>query len=75
MPRPPAPAPRRGRAGGMGLSATAMGNIVIGMGDKVSRTISERTYRREHQKQGKEEAGQGKERTESPLYGELVHNL
>ena len=44
-------------------------------GDEVSRTISERTCKREHQKQGKEEAGQGKERTESPLYGELIHKL
>ena len=52
-----------------------MENITIEMGDEVSRIISERTCRREHQKQGKEEAGQGKERTESLLYGDLVHNL
>ena len=71
---PRALAPRWGRVGGTERSATPMRNIIIGTGDKVSRTVSERTCRREHQKQGKEEVGQGKERTESPLYGELVHN-
>ena len=52
-----------------------MRNIATRMGDEVSKIISERTCRREHQKQGKEEAGQGKKWTKSPLYGELIHNL
>ena len=52
-----------------------MGNIMTGMGDELSKTISKRTGRGNTTEQGKEEAGQGKERTESPLYGELVHDL
>ena len=52
-----------------------MENIATGMGDEVSRTVSERTCKGEHQKQGKEEVGQGKEWMKSPLYGEHIHNL
>ena len=48
---------------------------MTGMGDEVSKTVSERTYRGNTTEKGKEEAGQGKEQTESPVYRERVHNM
>ena len=53
----PGPAPRRGRAGGTGRSATPTRNIATGMGDEVSRTVSERTCRGNTRSRGKRKRG------------------
>ena len=54
---PPAPAPRRGRAGGTGRSATPTGNITTRTGDEVSRIVSERTCRGNTRSRGKRKRG------------------
>ena len=54
---PPAPAPRWGRAGRTGQSTTLTRNIATRTGDKVSRTVSERTCRGNTRSRGKEKRG------------------